>query len=146
MTATQHGIVFTLAADATGFAGIEERCTEHGISTLADIRRDAAIPSEGEFSRLGLETITAEAGYGYRWLGDRFGDGPDERVPAIDAVCDEIAGLSEASTVVLLCSSAEPVRRHRAGLLAAGLAVRGLQVLHIAGDGVAEPHQDQLDW
>lgn len=146
MTAAQHEIVFSLVADATGFAGMEERCAEHGISTLADIRDDAEIPTEGEFSRLELETITAEAGYGYRWLGDRFGAEPEERVTAIHAVCDEIAGLSEASTVGLLCSSQEPAHRHRAGLLAAGLAERGLQLLHIAGDGAAEPHQHQLEW
>jgi uncharacterized protein (DUF488 family) len=124
---------------------MEPRCAEYGITTLVDIRGEHEVPAEGDFSHDELEAITGEVGYGYRWLGDRFGDGSGHGDPAADAVSDEIAGLARSSTVALLCSPLDTARRDRAAMLAPSLGARGLHVMHIGSDGIAEPHQDQLD-
>jgi len=77
-------------------------------------------------------------------LGDR--PHPDAELSALaaEAASDEIAGLAEHSTVALLCGSVEPTHRVTAASLALHLAARGLHLMHIGPDGVAEPHQEQL--
>jgi hypothetical protein len=109
---------------------------------LVDLRGAAGVPPEGEMSPAELEAITGEAGLGYRWLGTRL---PSRSDDAADAVCDEIVGLAASGVVALLCLRREPAHRTEAGALAGRLADRGLTLMHIDHDGVAEPHQDQLD-
>jgi hypothetical protein len=119
-------------------------CARYGITTFADIRHESEAPTEGDFSRDKLEAITGEAGYGYRWLGGRFDNPKEGASVAVEAVSDEIAGLTESGTVALLCSATDPTHRDRATQLIPRLTARDLRVKHIGSDGVAEPHQDQL--
>ena len=136
--------IYTLGHGDEDFAALEKRLDGHRVTTIVDVRNEAMMPNNGEFARSELEAITAAAGVGYRWLGDRLGPGPAAAPGTVSAGIDEVIGLALTATVGLLCVELEPHDCHRALLLAPRLQARGYRVLHIRGDGSTEVHQDQL--
>lgn len=134
--------VYTVAAADRAFNAVAADCVAYDVTMLVDLRDVASIPTEGEMSAPEVAAIAGEAGFGYRWLGGRL---PLRSSDAAAAVCDELLGLAANGVVALLCQPREPAHRIEAAALAACLADRGLALMHIDHDGVAEPHQEQLD-
>jgi uncharacterized protein (DUF488 family) len=153
-------IIYTIGYGNESFERLVERLEPHQVQTLVDIRSIPASQAVPEFGKRELRTISAERGFGYRWLGDRLGgrtshpsvadaDGNlDEAAlaesPDVAAALVEIDGLTSVSTVSLLCAEIAPQQCHRMTRLAPLLEAHGYRVVHILADGSAEPHQGTL--
>ena len=137
-------VVYTIGYGDNTFAAVAERLAQHGITTIVDVRAIAQFPDEGEFAQSEIVAISSESGLGYRWVGDRIREPDDAEL--LEGAIDEIAGLTQTSTVALLCAELEPELCHRATTLAPRLIDRGYGVVHIRADGSGTPHEDDMGW
>ncbi|CAN5782573.1 DUF488 domain-containing protein [soil metagenome] len=145
--------------DLDALRGLLER---HGVRQLADVRRYPASRRHPQFHRETLAEYLAARGVAYRWfedLGGRRGALPPESSPNLgirntgfrgyadymstavfrEAMRSLIEWAGEAQTAVL-CAETLWWRCHRR-MIADLLVSRGGRVLHIFGDGSAEPHR-----
>ena len=134
----------------------------HRIETVADVRRYPASRRHPQFHRETLAEFLDERGVAYRWfeeLGGRRAASPPESSPNLgirnagfrgyadymatapfrEALETLIEWASAAPTAVL-CAETLWWRCHRR-MIADLLVSRGGRVLHIFGDGSAEPHR-----
>jgi uncharacterized protein (DUF488 family) len=151
--------IFTIGHGAGTFADLEARVGPHRIQTIVDVRSQPYSRHAPEFSKTELEAIAAEAGFGYRWLGDRLGGRPQgealttagevdpEKVVASASYrsgIEELLALADVSRVVLLCAELDHRHCHRATWIADTLERLGRTVRHIDGTGAAVAHQPGL--
>lgn len=151
--------IYTIGHGDRSFGDLEQRMAPHHIQTIVDVRAQPYSRHAPEFVKAELEAIAAEAGFGYRWLGDRLGGQPqseaiakDERIDAEEIVTgprfragiEELLGLARSSRVVVLCSELEPHHCHRVAWIAPALEAAGARVRHIDADGAANAHQPDL--
>lgn len=123
------------------------------VACLVDVRSMPASRRYPQFNRTAFERALAEAGIGYRFLGDRLGGRPKDTVcyaggavdyarvaatPAFRDGLDELAGLAREKRCFLLCAERDPLDCHRAILVARHLAPKGFAISHIHGDGKVE--------
>ena len=137
--------IYTIGHGSGAFPSLEARIRLYGITTIVDVRRADRMVPEGDFSAMELEAIAAEAGIGYRWLGNTMGGSPSTPVESVSAGIDELAGLVETSNVALLCVEPDPRGCHRSRVLAPLLTDRGYRVVHVLEDGTTALHQDELE-
>jgi len=151
--------VFTIGHGDRSFGDLERRLAPHRIQAIVDVRSVPYSRHAPEFSKSELEAITAEAGFGYRWLGDHLGGRPDDTElltdgePDADKVTaspDFLAGIEEllaiarSSRVAVLCSEVDHRNCHRTSWIAPALEAAGVRVWHIDGDGQRDAHQPDL--
>jgi uncharacterized protein (DUF488 family) len=131
------------------------------VQLVADVRRHPGSRRLPHFERSALAALLAEAGIGYRWLGETLGgrrrpvegspngawDSPQFRGYADHMASEEFAaGLAELEElgkkqrVAVMCAEAWWIRCHRR-LLADVLTVRGWKVLHLESSGRLTEHQ-----
>ena len=97
-----------------------------------------------------MEGLCEEAGVGYRWLGATLGGKPEDGSPVgparsgFDDSIDELVELAAASPTVIMCAEREPGACHRSTIVGAALYARGIEVVHILGDGSTRPYEPQL--
>ncbi len=159
-TTPGSGTVFTIGHGDRDFGDFCRRCAPYGITTVADVRSVPYSRHAPDFSKGELEELCAEAGLGYRWLGNHLGgrphDGPspterpasDADTPAasseLTAGMAELEGLAAGAVVVILCSELEPAHCHRTTSIAPALAASGHEVHHIMEDGTLTLYQPPL--
>lgn len=159
MTTTER-IIYTIGHGNESFEHLATRLGPHMVQTIVDIRSVPYSRHAPEFAQRELRAIAAERGFGYRWLGDRFGGRPAHpsvsdadgnldhaalaRSPDFAAALAELDGLTAVSTVTLLCSEISPETCRRMLWVAPVLEARGYRVMHILGDGSIIPHQPTL--
>ncbi len=152
--------IYTIGHGDASFTDIEALLAHHLVQTLIDVRSQPYSRHAPDFNREALVRLTAAAGLGFRWMGDRLGgrptapdllaaDGaPDWRrlaaTPAFRGAIAEVAELARGGRTAVLCAERDPTHCHRAVLLAPALAEAGLHVAHILPDGSLEPHHPTL--
>lgn len=136
--------IWTIGHGNRDFDTIAAALNRHRIQTIVDVRSEPYSKHAPEFTKGVLEESAASAGFGYRWTGRKLGGKPPAAEEDLLSGIDEVAGLSAASRVALLCSEIDPTHCHRDSVLAAAFADRGYEVLHILGDGESMPYQDHL--
>ncbi len=159
--ADRRPIVYTVGHGARPFHEMAAHLHRHGIGLVVDVRSVPASRYAPEFTKSRLRTLAAEHDLGYRWLGDRLGGRPDDPSLRSDGVTDwaavaasdafaaglgELDGLIDAAVVVLLCAELDPVRCHRATLIAPELERRGMRIRHVLADGDVIEHQPTLQF
>lgn len=153
--------IFTVGHGDRSFADMERRLALHHVQTLVDVRTTPYSRHSPEFTKDELEAIAAEAGLGYRWLGDRLGGRPSDAHllddtgtpdpaaivadPRFQSGVAELLALARSSRVALLCAEVDHRHCHRTAWLAPVLEAAGRRVLHIDATGDAHAHQPQLD-
>jgi uncharacterized protein (DUF488 family) len=153
-------VVFTVGHGDGSFGDLQRRLAPHRVQMIVDVRSRPYSRHAPDFTRAELEQECAEAGIGYRWLGDRLGGLPDDpllRTPegtadheAIAATTgfaagvEEVLGLARTDRIALLCAEARPEGCHRTTLIAPELERRGAEVHHILPDGSSTRHQPSL--
>ncbi|MCY3023281.1 MAG: DUF488 domain-containing protein [Planctomycetota bacterium] len=132
--------------------------TQHGVQLVADVRSSPYSKFAVDYNAAPLKRVLVAAGLAYLYLGQELGGRPPE-AEYYDAqgyvLYDRIAAsprfrsgleqlLTEAARarVALLCSEESPAECHRRLLLARVLAERGVNVLHIRGDGRVQTEAD----
>lgn len=160
MNSLTKPVICTIGHGSQPFSELELRLTKHHVQTIVDVRSIPYSKHAPDFRKKTLVGITAAAGIGYRWLGDRLGGRPDDPAlistdgrPDYDKVAattafaaglDEIEALTQTGQVAILCSELEPEGCHRMTLLSPALEARGYRVVHILGDGSGRAHQPGL--
>jgi uncharacterized protein (DUF488 family) len=141
--------VWTIGHGAGSFPEFEERIGPYGISVLLDVRSEPYSRHAPDFTRRRLEVLTEDAGIGYRWLGSTLGGRADtgpvgpER-PGFDEAIEELVELAETTNTAIMCAELEPGACHRSTVVGAALHRRGVEVIHILGDGSTRPYEPTL--
>jgi uncharacterized protein (DUF488 family) len=124
------------------------------VNVVVDVRSVPASRHFPWFSKKNLAARLAQAGIGYRTMGEALGGRPrDDALYSDDvadyeamamqdgfrAALDRLQELAVRSRICLLCAEREPLDCHRCLLVARWLAQRGLGIGHILHDGTIEP-------
>jgi uncharacterized protein (DUF488 family) len=141
--------VWTIGHGAGSFTDLEHRIVPHEISILVDVRSQPYSRHAPDFTKRDLEALSDEAGVGYRWMGATLGGKPDQGPvgpdrAGFDESIEELIELAESTPTVILCAELEPGACHRSTLIGAALDRRGVEVLHILGDGTIRHHEPPL--
>ncbi len=131
---------------------------QHRIDVLADVRSHPFSRYASQFNRDALASTITGQEIRYHFLGRELGGRPPgaayydaegyvlyARVAASPAFRNGIARLTDAMAkhqVAIMCSEEEPVSCHRRLLVARVVAERGLDVVHIRGDGRLQTERD----
>ena len=78
MTPADGVTIFTIGHGDASFGDLERRMKRHRIQAIVDVRSIPYSKHAPEFAKAELEAIAAEAGLGYRWLGDHLGGRPTD--------------------------------------------------------------------
>src|SRR5262245_46885886 len=134
----------------------------HGVSTLADVRAFPASRRNPQFGRAALESALEAAGVRYAWLGEALGGRRAARrdtrnvalrVEGFRAYADHMAtdefrrgveallALAREAPTAFLCAEALWWQCHRSLLSDHLVLVCRARVLHIVGNGDAQPHR-----
>ncbi|MBN1919077.1 MAG: DUF488 domain-containing protein [Verrucomicrobia bacterium] len=131
---------------------------QHGVQVVADVRSQPYSAYAQHFSKGHIEGLLRAHGIKYLFLGDVLGGRPEGDEFYDDAqrvLYDRVAGSEpfrqgierlldgiRAYTVALLCGEEDPAECHRRLLVGRVLRERGVEVLHIRGDGRVESEHD----
>ena len=123
----------------------------HEIDCLVDVRSRPHSRWVPHFDKIDLSRLLAARGVGYVFLGSRLGGRPEgrefyrqdgtvdyeQRTAASDfkAGIEHLVELARGRRSAILCAEEDPARCHRRLLVAPALRHRGLEVVHIRGDG-----------
>ena len=123
---------------------------KQSVERLVDVRSNPYSTFVPHFNREAVSRSLQGRGIEYLYLGDELGGYPEsaeyyagdrvayERIansPAFRRGIKKVAKDSERYSLVLMCAQENPEKCHRHPLLAQTLMERGLQVLHLRGDG-----------
>jgi uncharacterized protein (DUF488 family) len=131
---------------------------QHRIARVVDARSRPFSRFNPHFNRERLRGALAEAGIAYDWRGEALGGRPDDlrflreggaldldalwRWPPLVADLETVAARASDERQALLCAEENPLQCHRRFLLTPPLVNRGIEVLHIRGDGRLEPEKE----
>ncbi len=141
--------MWTIGHGTQSFTELEQRMNPYEISVLVDVRSRPYSKHAPDFTRRALEALCEEAGIGYRWLGATLGGKPDDgpvgpERPGFDESIEELIELAESAPTAILCAELEPSTCHRSKIVAAALDERGVEVVHVLGDGSTRRHEPPL--
>jgi uncharacterized protein (DUF488 family) len=131
---------------------------ENGVASLADVRALPRSRRNPQYNSEALARALQEVGIGYRHLpalggmrkpkADSVNQGLVDgfrgfadymQTPEFEAALSELAGLAKSQQLAIMCAEAKPAECHRS-LISDALSARGLEVRHIIGPGLVEPH------
>lgn len=132
--------------------------TQHGIEVLVDVRSQPFSRYNPQFNDSNLKRAVEAAGMRYLFMGDQLGGRPegDEflddaghalyyRMAESPAFLTGIERLERGATehrVAVMCSEEDPAVCHRHLLVTRVISDRGIDVLHIRGDGRLETEDE----
>ena len=124
---------------------------QNEIQVLADTRSNPSSRFASFANARTLPSLLAQEGIRHVYLGDSLGGKPsdpslfnDSGKPDYRKIrstmsfregIDRLMGLAEESNVVLMCAEEDPSKCHRRLLIGPALEERGIDLLHIRGDG-----------
>ncbi len=151
-------IVYTIGHSNHSADRFVELLERHGIEVLVDVRSRPSSRFSPHFAKKRLSRRLAEQGLEYRFLGAELGGMPDEdrfydsdgyvlydRLAASERFTRGIAALVEIAAdrrTALMCGEENPTGCHRRLLLGRALIDRGVELLHVRGDGRVERDAD----
>jgi uncharacterized protein (DUF488 family) len=151
--------IYTIGHGNETFADMERRLAMHHVQTIVDVRSDPFSRYAPDFAKHELESIAAEAGIGYRWLGDRLGGRPADPELLTEGRPDptkvrasagfasgiaELTAVARTSRVAVMCAELDHRHCHRTTWITPTLEEEGWRVLHIDAEGAAVSHQPEL--
>ena len=131
---------------------------QNRIERVVDVRGQPYSRHNPQFNREHLSRCLEESGIDYTWSGRHLSGRPraaryyspqgnvlwDKLMASSDlrAVLDSIVAEVRVRRIALVCAEEDPTRCHRRFLLTPLLVRRGIEVLHIRGDGRTEPESE----
>lgn len=131
---------------------------QNRIERVVDVRGQPYSRHNPQFNREHLSRCLEESGIDYTWSGRHLSGrprdarfyGPEGSVlwdklmanPELHAALDAVAAEARFRRIALVCAEEDPMRCHRRFLLTPPLIRRGIQVLHLRGDGRMEPESE----
>ena len=148
--------IFTVGHSTLTIEALQDRLAAHGVQAVADVRTSPYSQRLSWFNRESLSASLNQVDVSYVFLGDELGGRPSGRGlmgPDGRALYREMAkttkfrqGIkrlldgSDRMKICLLCSEQDPMKCHRALLVARQLSLEGVPVIHILGSGQTETH------
>jgi uncharacterized protein (DUF488 family) len=117
---------------------------QHGIELLVDVRSSPHSRYVPHANKKVLAHTLAEAGIGYRWLGDRLGGKPEGPAADYDALrvspafqqgITTLLQLADQCRTAVMCAEGDHRQCHRHKMIAPALLDRSVRILHIQPDG-----------
>jgi uncharacterized protein (DUF488 family) len=140
------------------FLGLLRR---HAIVAIADVRSHPVSKWAPHFRKSSLSPALADHGIAYLFLGNELGGRPEgkelrdadgrvdhaRRARADDflAGIERLVGFARNRPTTLMCAEEDPNRCHRRLLITPVLTERGIDVVHIRGDGRLQRERDLRD-
>jgi uncharacterized protein (DUF488 family) len=150
--------VFTIGHSNHPLEAFRDLLQRHAVQTVVDVRSSPYSQYCPHFDREALHAYLNEHGVAYRFLGDALGGRPpddsfyDERgrvlydqvaaSPAFRQGIDRLIREARRHRVAVLCGEEDPTECHRRRLVGRVLTQRGLEVIHIRGDGRAQTEEE----
>ena len=130
----------------------------HAVESVADVRTTPFSRFNPQFNRHALERSLRAAGIRYLFLGEELGGRPAEdrfydqeghvlygrmaESPRFESGLSRLVERAERSRVAVMCSEEDPSGCHRFLLVTRVLHDRGIEVVHIRGDGSTQRTED----
>jgi uncharacterized protein (DUF488 family) len=158
------------AADTTGFTVFTVGHSNHPLETflalieqyriglIVDVRSSPYSAYVSEFNKEAARTHLASRGVGYLFLGDLLGGRPEgeefydeegyvlydrlAQSPRFQRGIGRLLDRIRSSRAALLCGEEDPTQCHRRRLVGRVLGERGVNVLHIRGDGHLQSEEE----
>jgi len=146
--------IYTIGHSSHPFERFLELLRKHGIELVVDVRSRPYSRYVPHFNRRALEDALEQEGIEYRFLGDKLGGQPEDeafrrkdgtvdyerllRSPHLREGIEEVIALAARFRLALLCGEEDPGKCHRKRLLAPLFRERGVEVLHIRGNGAID--------
>lgn len=134
---------------------------QHGIQVLVDVRSSPYSQYVPQFNREDLQAVLQREGLDYKYAGDYLGGRPKDPTcyknsqipdghadflhlvdyPAVmtkewyQKGIDRLVEITLQARTAIMCSEENPERCHRQHLISQTLLQKGIEVLHIRGDG-----------
>jgi uncharacterized protein (DUF488 family) len=151
--------VFTIGHSNHCLEAFRDLLLRHAVQTVADVRSSPYSQYCPQFNREDLRAYLKQHGVEYRFFGDALGGRPpgddfyDDRgrvfydriaaLPAFRQAIDRLVREAKRRRVAVLCGEEDPTECHRRRLVGRVLQERGVEVVHIRGDGRAQT-EDEL--
>lgn len=154
----QHPI-FTVGHSTHSIEDFLSLLERHQITAVADVRSTPASRFNPQFNRDAVTRSLNAASIAYVFLGRELGARSDDpncyvdgkvkydrlaAAPEFQGAIDRLIRGRTDQRIAIMCAEREPLNCHRTVLVARHLAERGVEVLHILGDGAIEPHSDSM--
>lgn len=125
---------------------------QNGIEVLVDVRSAPYSKYVPHFNRESLEPAVIKAGIEYAFMGKYLGGKREppmsfSRIAELPGFCagiEELASMAGQKRVAVMCGEEDPTFCHRRSLIGPALAGRGVEILHIRGDGRIQTEKDLL--
>lgn len=147
--------VWTIGHSTHPLERFVELLTTNGITAVADVRSSPYSRFNPQFNHEGLESALKQHGIAYVFLGRELGARSEDpscykdgrvqygrlaRTELFQSGINRVLKGAESHAIALMCAEKEPLECHRTLLVSRVLAERGVAVMHILGDGTAQPH------
>lgn len=146
--------IFTIGHSNHDFEQFLVLLKQHDINLIADVRSTPQSRYAPHFDREILGPALKSAGIRYAFMGDVLGGRPTDKTcwekdhvsytklmqhPPFQAGLERVLKGSESGLrIALMCSEREPIDCHRSLAITRALALRGVEIWHILGDGHLE--------
>lgn len=153
--------ILTAGYGNRGFEGFVALMKRHGVTHVVDVRSVPQSSYWEDFRRERLQRILPEAGLRYVYMGDTLGGVENSPVlckdpesvaleplfedPKLRLGLDRLLEAAESRTVCLMCGCLRPHRCHRFRLIGEALARRGIEIVHLDGEGEPLPHAQVVE-
>jgi uncharacterized protein (DUF488 family) len=159
MNAQRQGLtVYTIGHSNHPVNEFQSLLTKNGIQILVDVRSSPYTKYTPHFNRDQLEFLVSTMNVDYEYYGSMLGGRPPEsefydkdgyvlygkiaESERFQEGIDRLIQLIRYSSVAILCSEEDPKDCHRRLLVGRVLSERGVDVLHIMGDGVIRSEEE----
>lgn len=131
---------------------------QHQIALLADVRSHPYSRHAPQFNRQGIQRPLRARAVGYLFLGDLLGGRAEgkqfydeqghvlydrvARSPEFQRGIQRLLDPIQSSRVALMCGEEDPADCHRRLLIGRVLRARGIDVIHIRGDGTIQSEEE----
>ena len=153
--------VLTAGHSNHGYQRFEGIIKSAGAQKILDCRSAPYSKRLPHFNRRPLQMALAAADVEYEWLGQALGGRPEgphlytasgkanypkmAAQPDYLAAIDTVTRATRTRSVMLLCTEEDPVRCHRALMIAETLSLAGYEIVHIRASGEHITHDQMLE-
>lgn len=161
MQSKKRATLYTLGHSRHSLDAFLELLKQNHVEGVVDVRGQPYSRRNPQFNRERLSGCLKAEGIGYTWSGKYLSGRPrEERFygprgevlwdrlgarPELHAELDWLAAKAQSFRLTLVCAEEDPMRCHRRFLLTPPLMQRGLEILHLRGDGRVEPESVLLE-
>ena len=157
-TSANRAVLFSIGHSNHTEQQFLELLRRHEIAVLVDVRSQPSSRYNPHFNAGALKSLVEASGIRYLFMGDQLGGRPEgdeffddqghalyHRMAESPAFLEGIARLERGVRdwrVAMMCSEEDPAVCHRYLLISRVIRQRGIEILHIRGDGHLQPDRE----